>query len=104
MPHLDQLKGSSLARKTDGQDAPDLERNREPHFVAAGHMVLQQSLPLANCPFVEVALAENSSGAAGQGFDTSRIAEEAPRHTVMWYVPVPDLCRSSPPPRGLQAN
>lgn len=82
MPHSDQLEGSSLARKADGQEAPDRERNREPHFVAAEHMVLQQSLLLANCLFVGVALAENSSGAAGQGLDTCRIAEEPPRHTV----------------------
>ena len=115
MPHLDHLEGSSLAQKALGQDAPGRERNRESHFVAAGHMVLQQSLLLASCQFFEVALAENSFRAADQGLDTSRewpsafchirrIVEEVPRHMVMWSVLVPDLCRSSPRPQGLQAN
>lgn len=104
-----------MAQKALGQDAPGREQNRESHFVAAVHMALQQSLLLANCQFFEVAPAENSFGAAGQGLDTSRerpsalchirrIVEEVARHIVMWSVLVPDLCRSSLPPQGLRAN
>lgn len=115
MPHLDQLEGSSLTQMAYAQEALGREQNQESHFVAAGHMVLQQSLPLANYPFFEVALAENRFRAAGQRLGSSRewphacyhihrIVEVVQRRMTARSVLGPDLYRSSLRLQGLQAN
>ena len=120
MPHLDPAEGSSWAQKVEGQEALGRGQNQEAQFVAAGYMIPPLSLPLANCPFSEAALGEYSFPAAGLHSDTSLeqlwafchircIAEAAPSYMPMWSFRValkvePDLCRSSPPHRGLLAH